>query len=153
MPNRLRARQRAFTLLEVMIALAIFSIVLMAMVPLFATASWGTRGGRDITTGQVLARTYVDKLRNTPFGNLGPCDPANPSNAAATCAPPTNEVTANAPFVVRWTITAVNGTAYPYAAPTEPKMKRITVTVTKACSDCPNQQRRIQMTTIVSERS
>lgn len=148
-----RPRRNGFTLLEVLVALAIFSVGTLALIPLFGMAAWGTRGGRDLTTATGLARTYIDKVRNTPFNNIGPCDPANPGNAAATCTPPAAEVTANAPFVVTWTVTGVSGAAYSFASPPAPNMKRITVTVTRPCRDCSNGQRRVQMTTIVSERS
>lgn len=147
--------RRGFSLLEVMIALAIFSIGLLALIPLFATAQWGTQGGRELSTATNLARTYVDKLRNTPFGNLGPCDVANPANPAAQCLPPAAEVAANAPFVVTWTVTAPDATAYQYSppapSPPAPNMKRITVKVT--CATCARQNLTVQMTTIVAERS
>ncbi len=147
-----RQRRHGFSLLEVLIALAIFSIGTLALIPLFGMVSWGTRGGRDLTNATTRARTYVDKLRNTPFGNLGPCDPANPTNAAATCTPPAAEVTANGPFVVTWTVKAVDGVAaYNFATPTTPNMKRITVTVT--CASCARQNLKVEMATIVSERS
>lgn len=143
--------RRGFSLLEVMIALAIFSIGLLALIPLFATAQWGTQGGRELSTATNLARTYIDKLRNTPFGNLGPCDVANPANPDAECVPPVAEQAENAPFDVFWTVQRHDGTAYPFAAPTDPKMKRITVTVT--CATCARQNLQVQMTTIVAERS
>ena len=148
-----RIRQAlGFSLLEVMISLAIFSIGILALIPLFATAQWGVRGGRDLSTATSLARTYIDNLRNTPFNSLGPCDPGNPGNANATCVPITAaERNDNLPFVVTWTVQAVNGAAYPFVAPVEPFMKRITVTVT--CATCARQNLRIQMTTIVAQRS
>jgi prepilin-type N-terminal cleavage/methylation domain-containing protein len=146
-------RRRGFSLLELLIALAIFSVVLLAMLPLFARASWGLRGSRDLTRATELARTYVDKLRNTPFDSVGlnippavgACDP---------CTPPAAEVAANAPFVVTWTVAAADGSAYPFGgAPPDPNIKRVTVTVTVACSDCTNGQRRVQMTTLIAQRS
>lgn len=142
------ARTRAFTLLEVMVALAIFSIALLAMIPLFGMASWGARGGKELTSAQTLARTYVDKLRNTPFFNIG-----TGTGCPNACTPPAAEVATNAPFQVTWSVTAVDGTAYNFGSPPTPSMKRLTVTVTKPCADCAGQQRRVQMTTIVSERS
>lgn len=149
MKRSTRPRPRAFTLLEVLIGLAIFSIGLLALVPLFSVASWGSRGGQQLTGATVLARTYVDKLRNTPFGNIG-----TGTGCPGACTPPSAEVTANAPYVVSWAITGVDGAAYNFGAPPNPNMKRITVTVT--CATCASKRLAnpgIQMITIVSERS
>lgn len=144
MGNRVPARGLGFSLLEVLIALAIFSIGTLALIPLFGAASSGTRGGRELTTATTLARTYVDKLRNTPFNNIGPC--------AAPCAPPAGEVK-DPGYTVSWTVSAADGSAYNFATPPSPNLKRITVTVTRACSDCPGGQRTVRMATLVSERS
>jgi len=141
MTTRRPVRARGFTLLEVLIALAIFAIGVLALVPLFATASWGVRSGREVTMATNLARTYVDRIRNTAFGNIGPCP--------SPCTPPADEVAANAPYVVSWTVTAADGTAYNPAA--SPNMKRVTVSVT--CTACARLNLNIQMITLVSERS
>ncbi len=137
-----RQGRHGFSLLEVLIALAIFSIGTLALIPLFGMVSWGTRGGRELTNATTLGRTYIDKLRNTPFGNLGPCNP--------NCTPPAGEV-ADSRYAVTWTVTWVDGTAYNFATPQTPNMKRITVTVT--CATCARQNLRVQMATLVSERS
>lgn len=141
-----RQHQDGFTLLEVLIALAIFSIGMLAMIPLFSTASWGARGGRDLTNATALARTYVDKLRNTPFSNVG-----TGTGCPTACTPPPAEVAANAPFAVSWAVTAVDGAAYNFVTPPNPKIKRITVTVT--CATCARQNLTVRMTTLISERS
>jgi prepilin-type N-terminal cleavage/methylation domain-containing protein len=145
-----RRRPRGFSLLEVLVALGIFSIAMLGLVPLFATASWGVQGSRELTTATTLARTYVDKLRNTPFGNIGPC-----LGAGATCTPPAivgnDEVAANRPYVVTWTVTDVSGGAYPFGAPPAANIKRITIAV--VCPTCRKQNLNVQMTTLVSQRS
>ena len=148
MGHERRRRHAGFTLLEVMVALAIFSIGMMAMMPLFATASWGSRGGRELTRATLLARSYIDRIRNTPYGLIGPCSPS--------CAPVAAEVAANGPFAVTWTVTWVNGTEYPpFRIPPQPAplldTKRITVTVT--CATCARQNLRVRMETLVSARS
>jgi prepilin-type N-terminal cleavage/methylation domain-containing protein len=150
-----RPRGRGFTLLEVLIALAIFSIGSLALIPLFGMAAWGSRGGRDLTNATTLARTYVDKLRNTPFFNIG----GGPGCPAA-CTPPAGEVT-DSHFVVTWAVTAVNGTTYPlFASPPgpapSPNMKRVEVTV--VCTTCATRRlsdptQGIRMVTLISERS
>jgi prepilin-type N-terminal cleavage/methylation domain-containing protein len=143
-----RVRRRAgFTLLEVMVALAIFSVGLLAMVPLFHMATFGVRNGRELSVATNLARTYVDKIRNTPYGNIG-----TEAGCPAACAPPAAEVTDNAPYVVTWSMTGPNGGAYSPAA--VPAIKRVTVRV--VCPTCAGQTLRstgITMTTLVAERS
>lgn len=157
MPN-LRGRAgrrrgtRAFTLVEVLVALAIFSIALLAMVPLFSMAARAGRGSQQLTRATGLARTYVDKLRNTPFARIG----VNAPPATGTCdpcTPPATEVTNNAPFVVSWTVRAADGSPYDVAAPPTPNVKRVTVTVTVPCADCAGGQRQVRMVTIIAERS
>lgn len=146
-----RQRRGGFTLLEVLVALAIFSIGSLALIPLFGMAAWGSRGGRDLTNATTLARTYVDKLRNTPFGNIG-----TGTGCPTACAPSTAEVTANAPFVVTWTVTAVSGGTYNFASPPSPNIKRVEVTV--VCTTCATPRlsdptQGIRMVTLISERS
>lgn len=136
-------RTRGFSLLEVLVALGIFSIGLLALVPLFAQASWGTRGGRELTTAKELARTYIERIRNLPYQNIGPC--------AGSCAIPGAELPGG--YSVSFTVTTATGGAYPFlpAAPPDPDMKRITVTV--VCATCARQNLTVQMTTLVAYRS
>lgn len=147
-PNRTRGH--GFTLLEVLVALAIFSIGVLALIPLFSMASWGARGGRDLTSATTLARTYVDKLRNTPFGDLG-----TETGCPTACTPPAGEVL-DSRFTVTWSVTAVDGTAYNFGSPPNPKIKRIEVTV--VCTTCATRRlsdptQGIRMATLISERS
>ncbi len=142
-----RRARRGFSLLEVLVALAIASVGLLAMIPLFAQASWGTRSGREVTEATTLARKYVDQARNTPYSILG----STAGCVAGTCAPPAAEAAANAPFQVTWTVTGADGTAYPFGTPPSPDIKRVTVTV--VCASCARAPLRVQMTTLVSSRS
>lgn len=145
-------RGHGFSLVEVMVALAIFAIGLLAILPLFGMATYGTQNGRDLSRATALARSYVDKLRSIPYSQVGDCPgPAgNPSNV---CVAPAAEVTANLPYTVTWTVQTAAGGAYPFppAAPPSPDMKRIQVTVT--CTSCANRTLRVRMTTIISARS
>jgi prepilin-type N-terminal cleavage/methylation domain-containing protein len=141
-----------FTLIEVMVALAIFSIGMLAMIPLFSTASFGTRHGKELTFATNLARTYVDKIRNTPYANIGlPTTPGCPN----ACTPPAGEIADNAPYVVTWSVTNADGAAYNFAAPPTPRIKRVTVRI--VCSTCGGKRlsdptQGLTMTTLVSER-
>jgi prepilin-type N-terminal cleavage/methylation domain-containing protein len=153
--SRSRNRARGFSLLEILIALTLLSIALLAMVPLFSTAAWSARGSRDLNRAAQLARAYVDKLRNTPYPNIGidpvtntPC-PGTPP----TCTPPAGEVTGEPTATVSWTVQRVDGTAYDFVTEPTPRIKRIRVTVTVECPDCTGGQRQVEMETLVSERS
>jgi type IV pilus assembly protein PilV len=144
-----RSRAAGFTLIEVMIALAIFSIGVLGMIPLFAQATAGARTSRELTQATKLAQTYIDKIRNAPFGNIGPC--------TLPCEAPDVELPAN--YQVRWTVTGSNGGAYTgftSPSPPMPNVKRVEVIVN--CSTCLSPRLRdtsqgIRMVTLVAARS
>lgn len=147
-----RRATRGFSLIEVLLALGIFSVVLLAILPLFSMATYGTQTARDLSRATALARTYVDKMRNMPYAQIAEC-PGTVGDPNNVCAPPAAEVAANAPFTVTWTVQRANGTAYsfPPNAPPSPDLKRVTVTVT--CATCARQNLTVRMTTLIAARS
>jgi len=83
-----RVRERGFTLLEVLIAISIFSIGVLAVAAMQGTATRGNRLGNELTRATVLAQQQIEVLKSAdtshpatlatglPTGNYN--DPNNP---------------------------------------------------------------------------
>lgn len=74
--------KRGFTLLEVLIAITIFSIGLLAVATMQVSAIRGNRMGYEVIQATYLAQTQIDTLRDSNIATLiagGPYnDPNNP---------------------------------------------------------------------------
>lgn len=142
-----RTSTRGFSLLEVMVASAIFTVGLLALVPLFAQATLGVRNGRELTVVKELAQTYVEKIRNQAYTNVG-----IGTGCPAACTPASVGEANPAGHTVTWSVARVDGTAYNFnpGLQPDPDMKRITVTV--VCAACARQNLTVRLTTIISER-
>ena len=74
--------KRGFTLLEVLIAITIFSIGLLAVATMQVSAIRGNRLGYEVTQATYLAQTQIDTLKDSDIAALiagGPYpDPNNP---------------------------------------------------------------------------
>jgi type IV pilus assembly protein PilV len=74
--------KRGFTLLEVLIAITIFSIGLLAVATMQISAVNGNRLGNEVTQATYLAQMQIDALRSSDIATLiagGPYnDPNNP---------------------------------------------------------------------------
>lgn len=104
----LRPNERGFTLVEVLIAIVILTIGLLALQAMLSRGALNVTVGGGQSTATAFARQQVEQLRNQPF---------NPGPAAGADTP--------VPGVNRnWTIAPVAGTAAPN------RLARITVTVT-----------------------
>lgn len=66
-PRARRARAEGFTLLEVMIALAILGFGLLAMAAMQITAMNGGRSGRHTTQAAVIARDQMETFQRTAW--------------------------------------------------------------------------------------
>ena len=83
-----KTRERGFTLLEVLIAISIFSIGVLAVAAMQGTATRGNRLGNELTRATVLAQQQIEVLKSAdtshpatlatglPTGNYN--DPNNP---------------------------------------------------------------------------
>jgi len=67
---RLSASQRGFTLLEVLIALVILSLGLLALASLTTTVIRNNSFSDDFTTATALAQDKLEELVNTSFGSM-----------------------------------------------------------------------------------
>lgn len=65
-----RKAERGFSLIEVLIASAIFLIIALGVLPLFAQAIRSNLSGRDATDVSNLARSRVEELLQVPFETL-----------------------------------------------------------------------------------
>lgn len=87
-----RNREAGLTLVELLIALALLSFVLLGIVPLFLSSVKSNYSGNEYTSIHILARDRLEQLMNLPFsdaklapgihGNDQPAnlpDPQNPS--------------------------------------------------------------------------
>jgi type IV pilus assembly protein PilV len=83
-----KTRERGFTLLEVLIAISIFSVGVLAVAAMQGTATRGNRLGNELTQATVLAQQQIEVLKSAdtshpatlasglPTGNYN--DPNNP---------------------------------------------------------------------------
>lgn len=72
MTTRRRWRRRAgFTLVEIMVALAITALGLTAITAMFATGAHGTSYARHATEAAVLAEDRLEQMLVTPSAQLG----------------------------------------------------------------------------------
>ena len=101
-----------FTLIEVLIAIAIFSIGFLAVGAMQLNALSNTTGARRTTEAMTLAETQVERLRSLPFyaddngvndDGIGGIDDHDvlPDLKAGTKNAPADAT----PFTVRWTVT------------------------------------------------
>lgn len=135
MTHRNNINQSGFTLIEILIALAIFSIAILAIVGLQATVIKGNIGSRSITSAIFLAESRLEAFRAAGFTSLtNGTDINDPNN------PLDSEGQAGGIFNRSWTITDY----------TIPNTKRITVTIT--WNDQVAQNRSISLDTVLSSQ-
>jgi len=75
--------KNGFTLIEILIALTIFSVGMLAVAAMQIMAIRGNRIGNEYSQAVVLAQTKIEELRSAAFSNLtagGTSDPNNPVN-------------------------------------------------------------------------
>ena len=88
---------KGYTLIEVMIAIAIFAIGFLAIASLQIAASKTNRAGSDYTQATTIATDRMERLMNLPYGD-GDLDPAaNPHPA-----PPDDQ---QGKYNIQWNVT------------------------------------------------
>ncbi len=124
---------RGFSLVELLIAIFILTIGLLALSGLQVTAIRGNLGSKDLTTAVLLTEKKMEQLKNTAYSSLGTGtfnDSNNPLN---------NVGQAGGIFNRSWVIQNYSGSPY---------MKWITVTVSWSES---GRTRSTSMDTIISK--
>jgi type IV pilus modification protein PilV len=89
-PRKKAKAARGFTLVEVMMALAVFSIGILAIYAMQVTATNGNGGARKRTEAVSWAANQMEILKSSPYEAL------------------TNGQTARGPYNLNWTITDVD---------------------------------------------
>ena len=113
---------RGFTLVEVLIAIAILVIALLALLGLLSQGSLNVYIGGGESKATAYARQLAEQLRNQPLA--APCNPPAP---LAGCFPPANGADNPEGGITRtWTVAPVGATVTPN------RLWRITVTVAVA---------------------
>jgi type IV pilus assembly protein PilV len=138
-PMKLLHKTEGFTLIEVMISMAIFATGILAVAGL---QFWTTRNnttGEIMTQATMLARAQVETLKQQ--ADLGPL-------AVATVNDPNNPIDANGDpggiFTRQWTVSDPFGAGYSTGA----RQVQVTVSWNRL-----GQSRNVVMTTIVRDRS
>jgi Tfp pilus assembly protein PilV len=66
----IRRREAGLTLVELLIALALLSFVLLGIVPLFLSSVKSNYAGNEYTSIHILARDRLEQLMNLPFSDV-----------------------------------------------------------------------------------
>ncbi len=64
-------KSKGFTLLEILVAIVIFSVSLLALAGVMSTTSRNTSLGNHITEASTFAQDRLEQLRVTPWGTVG----------------------------------------------------------------------------------
>lgn len=105
-------KDKGFTIVEVLIAMMIFSIALLALVSLATTSMKATEMGRRMTQGVNLATQKMESLKAVPFRHLnrditvgGISKTCTRSNAVFSCTPdPNTDTLDKAVFTWSWDV-------------------------------------------------
>jgi type IV pilus assembly protein PilV len=82
--RRARGGQNGFTFIELLIAMAILAIGMMAAVSMQLSSTRNNTNGNIVTQATMLAKTQLERLKNRDLSNLAEGtvqDPNNPVNA------------------------------------------------------------------------
>jgi len=142
--------QRGMSLIEVLVAVAILSLVVLSVIGLFTQSMVLTTSGMDYTSVNNLARDRLEELMNVPFA-----DPALAVTATAGTAYATSDLPADATsgfertyFVRELRLEKTGDAAAQLATPVDPgngNLKEVVVTVRSNWSNLRMGRREIQV--------
>ena len=73
-------KKRGFTLLEVLIATAIFSVCVTALIGAFSAGMFATSDVENIALALNIAQARMEQIKNTDFGNVSNSGPTADAN-------------------------------------------------------------------------
>jgi prepilin-type N-terminal cleavage/methylation domain-containing protein len=79
-----RPGRRGFTMIEVVVALAVMSVGILAILGLLPTALQSSRDAADNTLAATIVQDAFSNLRSYPFGAAVVCDACGPGNTPLT---------------------------------------------------------------------
>jgi len=103
-----RARAEGFTLLEIMITLAILGFGLLAMAAMQMTAMSGGRAGRHTTQAGVVARDQMETFQRVAWGSAQLAATAGWTAPVAVNNTPDGGAGAEQSYAVSWRVTNVD---------------------------------------------
>ncbi len=98
---RLKKSQKGFTILEVMIAIAIFAIGILGVIKMQIASQRGNTSARTITQGTTYTQDRIEILMSFPYSNAI-------NNAGVTVVPPFADPTSGEIYNITYTITDNN---------------------------------------------
>jgi type IV pilus assembly protein PilV len=104
---KLSMRSRGFSLVEVLVALCILSIALLALAGLMVTTTRNNSFGSNMTEAATFAQDRIEELKVSPWGNVVSGADAR-TGATGILYTRTWTVTDNANFTQRWVNIRVN---------------------------------------------
>ncbi len=90
---RPKQSQTGFTILEVMIAMAIFAIGILGIAKLYIKSQTGNTSARTITQGTTYAQDRIERLMSLPYDSIA-------TNTATVTGASSNET-----YNISWTVT------------------------------------------------
>lgn len=106
-------RGRGFTLVELLVAMAVLTLALLAVAAMLPVASTNVDYSGGTSQATALAQRRLEQVRNLPFATVaGMVTAADPPNAPASSAE-TITGAQNTPFTVRTWVQLVAGTTAP----------------------------------------
>jgi prepilin-type N-terminal cleavage/methylation domain-containing protein len=99
---RFHRRQRGLTLIEVLVALSILAVALLALFPLFTVSVKTNASSHQLTNANTLAREKLEELSGYPRNDprLTIADGSNAAAPAGVTIPGTTFIDTNNPYVV-----------------------------------------------------
>ena len=101
--------QRGVTLVELMVALLLLTIALMALAAAFPSAMYSVVAGGFQSTATFLAQQKIDEAKSTPFASLSTLDTGGPVGPPLTVSLPDGTTTTFAGFSRSVSVSAVTG--------------------------------------------
>ncbi|MEO8065840.1 MAG: ice-binding family protein [Candidatus Doudnabacteria bacterium] len=99
-----------FTLIEIVVAIAIFGVLLVGVIGLFNVMSKSVKAGREQTTLSGLAANYLEIIRNLPYSQVGTIN-GNPNGTLADSISPITSVIEGVSYQIYYEVTYIDDPA------------------------------------------